>query len=60
MQALAEATGEPYEKVKRRYINRAPLKRMVTPEEVAECAVFLASEESSGMTGQIIEVSAGG
>ncbi len=60
MRALVEATGESYEEVRRRYINRAPLKRMVTPEEVAECAVFLASEESSGMTGQIIEVSAGG
>ncbi len=38
---------------------RSPLNRLVKPEEVAALAVFLASEESSGMTGQAINCSAG-
>ena len=37
----------------------APLGRMVKPEEVAELVVFLASEESSGITGQTIDCDAG-
>ena len=53
------STGQSYEQVRARLESRASLRRMVTPEEVAECAVFFASEESSGMTGQIVDVSAG-
>lgn len=57
--SFMESTGRSYEEVRRRLESRASLRRMVTPEEVAECAVFFASEESSGMTGQIVDVSAG-
>ena len=57
--SFVESTGRSYEEVRRRLESRASLRRMVTPEEVAECAVFFASEESSGMTGQIVDVSAG-
>lgn len=37
----------------------APLKRLVTLEEIANLAVFLCSDASSGMTGQTIYVDAG-
>ena len=57
--AFVESSGRSYEEVRKRLESRASLRRMVTPEEVAECAVFFASEESSGMTGQIVDVSAG-
>ena len=57
--AFVESSGRSYEEVRGRLEGRASLRRMVTPEEVAECAVFFASEESSGMTGQIVDVSAG-
>jgi len=39
--------------------SRTPMGRILEPEEVAQLAVFLASEESSGMTGQAINVSGG-
>ena len=57
--AFVESSTRTYEEVRTRLESRAALRRMVTPEEVAECAVFFASEESSGMTGQIVDVSAG-
>lgn len=57
--AFVESSGRSYEEMRRRLESRASLRRMVTPEEVADCAVFFASEESSGMTGQIVDVSAG-
>jgi 3-oxoacyl-[acyl-carrier protein] reductase len=40
-------------------LDSIPLGRLSTPEEQAEVAVFLASESSGYMTGQIIEVSGG-
>ena len=57
--AFVESSSRTYEEVRTRLESRASLRRMVTPEEVAECAVFFASDESSGMTGQIVDVSAG-
>ena len=39
--------------------NHSPLKRNVLPEEIGETAVFLASDGSSGTTGQVIYVDCG-
>jgi len=39
---------------------RYPLGRIGQPIDVANCALFLASDESSFITGQIIEISGGG
>lgn len=36
-----------------------PLRRLGTPEDVAHTAVFLASDEASWLTGQVIDVSGG-
>ena len=38
---------------------KAPLKRNITQEEVANAALFLLSEQSSGITGQTIYVDCG-
>ena len=38
---------------------RAPLRRNCTPEEVADTAVFLASEMGRGVTGNVLYVDAG-
>jgi NAD(P)-dependent dehydrogenase (short-subunit alcohol dehydrogenase family) len=38
---------------------RQSLRRFVTPAEVAAVVVFLASTDSSGMTGQVLTVSGG-
>jgi enoyl-[acyl-carrier protein] reductase I len=38
---------------------RAPLKRNVDVNEVGDCALYLASDLSSGITGEVIYVDAG-
>ncbi len=49
----------PVEEVRRSWIEKAPLKRMVKPEEVAALAVFLCSELARTISGQCIAVTAG-
>ncbi len=46
--AMAEAAAERY-----------PLKRIASPEDVAKAALFLASDDASFITGQVIEISGG-
>jgi 3-oxoacyl-[acyl-carrier protein] reductase len=42
------------------YANTAvPLKRMGTPEEVANLAAFLASDQAAFITGEVIKVDGG-
>ena len=41
------------------YVAKAPLKRNITADEVADCALFLCSGLSTGITGQVIYVDAG-
>jgi NAD(P)-dependent dehydrogenase (short-subunit alcohol dehydrogenase family) len=58
--AEAEERGIPPEEV---WVERAalyPAGRVVTPREVAEVIAFLASEESSGVSGEAITVALGG
>jgi sorbitol-6-phosphate 2-dehydrogenase len=45
--------------VQEKYLSQVPLKRSCTYEDVANVMVFLASDESSYMTGQAINVTGG-
>ena len=54
------AEGKPPDQIIREnYTDTAALRRWVTPEEVAEAALFLASDASSSITGESIKVDAG-
>ncbi|GIX48640.1 MAG: 3-ketoacyl-ACP reductase [Candidatus Tectimicrobiota bacterium] len=57
--AKAEAEGTSYAEAERWYTQQIPLGRVIQPEEIASVAVFLASDESSGMTGQCFTVCGG-
>jgi NAD(P)-dependent dehydrogenase (short-subunit alcohol dehydrogenase family) len=56
---MAEKTGKSVGDVLKLYASSAPQNRLIAPEEVAQLAVFLASEQLSGMTGQAINVDGG-
>ncbi len=47
------------EEQKKLYLNQVPLKRFGTAGEVAHCVLFLASRQSSYITGSVLEVTGG-
>lgn len=55
----AKNQGITEEEVRQKYLNQVPMKRGCTYEDVANVMVFLASEQSSYMTGQAINVTGG-
>jgi sorbitol-6-phosphate 2-dehydrogenase len=55
----AERFGITEEKVRQRYIEQVPMKRGCTYDDVANLVVFLASDQSSYMTGQAVNVTGG-
>jgi len=57
--AKAEAMGLTYQDIYDSTVAKMVLRRLVTPEEIAAVAVFLASDESSGITGAVLHVDAG-
>jgi 3-oxoacyl-[acyl-carrier protein] reductase len=56
---LTEMTEKLPDDVKNEWIGKIPLKRGGTPEDVAKTALYLASDLSSYVTGQIIQVCGG-
>jgi 2-keto-3-deoxy-L-fuconate dehydrogenase len=50
--ATAERSGQSTEKTYRDFVGRQPIGRLGTAQEVAALVVFLASDESSYITGQ--------
>lgn len=58
-QHRSEIMGVPAEELLERAAALAPMNRMASPDEVADAAVFLASEESRFITGQVLPVCGG-
>jgi NAD(P)-dependent dehydrogenase (short-subunit alcohol dehydrogenase family) len=50
---------ERWEMLRKDCAQRYPLGRVATPDDVARCALFLASDDAAFITGQIIEISGG-
>ncbi len=55
----AAVRGVPVEEVRREFVERAPLKRMSTAEDIAAVAAFLCSDLARNISGQCIAVTAG-
>jgi NAD(P)-dependent dehydrogenase (short-subunit alcohol dehydrogenase family) len=55
----AEATGLPFEEVMGKLVENYSLKRPAEESEIAAAAVFLASDESSAITGQTLVTNCG-
>jgi 3-oxoacyl-[acyl-carrier protein] reductase len=54
-----DMTASLSDEIKESYIQRIPMRRMGKPEEIAHIVSFLASEEASYITGQVIAVDGG-
>jgi ketoreductase len=59
MRAQAESAGITFEEFLARAMLGVPLGRMIEPPEVAELALYLASEAAAGMTGQTLNLCGG-
>ncbi len=55
----AEVRGVPVEEMRRAFVERAPLKRMSTAEDIAALAMYLCSPAARNISGQCIAVTAG-
>jgi len=55
----AEVRGVAVEDMRRSFVERAPLKRMTTAEDIATLAVYLCSDAARNLSGQCIAVTAG-
>ncbi len=56
-QALAEGMSE--DEARRRFTSNSPLGRQVSPNDIAEAVIFLASDKAASITGEDLNVSAG-
>ncbi len=56
---IVEKTGKSADKALSAIKELSPQNRLITPEEVAEVALLLASEEGRGINGQAINVDGG-
>lgn len=56
---FANAAGMSVEQTREAWLSRVPMGRFLEPEEIGPLAVYLASNESDGMTGQALTISGG-
>jgi 3-oxoacyl-[acyl-carrier protein] reductase len=42
-----------------KFLERSPLRRMTTAEDIAEAVAFLASDRAKNISGQVLSVNAG-
>ena len=59
MRTLAAAAIGDFKTMHARHAEASPLRRNTTQEEVADVAVFLASDLARGLTGDVIYVDSG-
>lgn len=57
--SFAEILGVDPDQIEEVLLSRVPMGRFLQPEEIAHLAVYLASPESAGMTGQTMTISGG-
>jgi 3-oxoacyl-[acyl-carrier protein] reductase len=55
----AEIRGVAPDDVRRSFVERSPLRRMATPEDIAWAAAFLCSDHARSISGQVLPVNAG-
>ena len=55
----AEVRGVAVDEMRRAFVDRSPLKRMSTADDIATLAVYLCSEAARNLSGQCIAVTAG-
>ena len=56
MAARAQVTGRPLDQVSRDYTGQSALGRLVTAQDIAQMAVFVASDAAASITGQSLAV----
>ena len=59
IQGQADVRGVDVEKMRQSFVERSPLRRMSTPEDIASLAAFLCSDHARNISGQCIPVTAG-
>jgi NAD(P)-dependent dehydrogenase (short-subunit alcohol dehydrogenase family) len=59
IQTEADVFGMSYDEAKARLAKTVPMERLGDPKEVADLAVYLASEQSSYITGQAVNIGGG-
>jgi len=59
IQGQAELRGVEAERIRQSFVDRSPLRRMSTPEDISSLAAFLCSDHARNISGQCIPVTAG-
>ena len=59
MKQMAASYGVTTEDIQQQWVAQSPMKRFATEEECAKVTLFLACDDSSAMTGQALNVTAG-
>ncbi len=56
---VAAKTGRPQEDVLAQYVSDAPIRRLITPQEVAAAVLYLCTDEAAAVTGTTLAVAGG-
>lgn len=59
MAGQAQAQGRPVDQVRQGFLDRSPLRRMSTADDIASLAAFLCSDRARAISGQCVAVTAG-
>jgi NAD(P)-dependent dehydrogenase (short-subunit alcohol dehydrogenase family) len=59
IQGQAEVRGVDVQRMRQSFVERSPLRRMSTPDDIAALAAFLCSDHARNISGQCIPVTAG-